>query len=58
MDDYVRDLLEEAPDEMQGIAATPAADHLFTINVDRLEKARASHQVFTGHSRNGATTGR
>jgi hypothetical protein len=34
MDDYVRDLLEEAPDDMEGTAATPAADHLFTATAD------------------------
>jgi hypothetical protein len=32
MDDYVRDLLDDAPDDMGGVANTPAADHLFTIN--------------------------
>jgi predicted secreted protein len=34
MDDYIRDLLEEAPKDLQGVAATPTADHLFTINTD------------------------
>jgi hypothetical protein len=32
MDDYVSDLLEEAPDDMDGTAVTPAAEHLFTVN--------------------------
>lgn len=33
MQDYIRRMLLEAPDEMrQGTAATPAADHLFTVN--------------------------
>jgi hypothetical protein len=32
MDDYVWDLLDEAPVDMDGTTATPAADHLFTIN--------------------------
>lgn len=34
MDDFVPDLLEEAPNNMNGTAVTPAADHLFTINED------------------------
>jgi hypothetical protein len=34
MDDYVWDLLEEALDNMDVTAATPAVDHLFTINGD------------------------
>jgi hypothetical protein len=34
MNDYVRDLLEEAPADMDGTAATPVVDHLFTINKD------------------------
>jgi hypothetical protein len=34
MDDYVKDILDEAPDEMDGTAATPAAEHLFTASVN------------------------
>jgi hypothetical protein len=34
MDDYIRDLLEEAPNDMSGTAATPAVDHLFTVSKD------------------------
>ena len=36
MDDYVDALLEEAPDDMDGIATSPAASHLFQVN-DRPE---------------------
>jgi hypothetical protein len=32
MDDYVKDLLDEAPGDMAGTAAMPAADHLFTVS--------------------------
>jgi hypothetical protein len=31
MDDYVQDLLDEAPEDMLGTAATPAGEHLFTV---------------------------
>ena len=34
MDDYVSDLLEEAPQDMARMAATPAGDHLFKISKD------------------------
>jgi hypothetical protein len=34
MDDYVRDLLEEAPGDMDGMALMPVADHLFTVSED------------------------
>jgi hypothetical protein len=32
MDDYVERLLLECPDDMNGTAVTPAADHLFKVN--------------------------
>jgi hypothetical protein len=32
MDDYVHDILEEAPEDTGGTAATPTADHLFTVS--------------------------
>jgi hypothetical protein len=32
MDDYVRNLLDMAPAEMDWLEATPAADHLFTVS--------------------------
>jgi hypothetical protein len=34
MDDYVHNLLSDAPDDMDGVATTPAADHLFTVSAD------------------------
>jgi hypothetical protein len=43
MIDYVKSVIAEMPDEMIGTAATPAADHLFTIseNPILLDKARS-----------------
>jgi hypothetical protein len=32
MDDYVEGMLNEAPVDMDGIAVTPAANHLFNTN--------------------------
>ena len=32
MEDYVKDVLEEARDDMTGESVTPAGDHLFTVN--------------------------
>jgi hypothetical protein len=34
MHDYIENLLDEAPVDMEGTAATPAANSLFTINDD------------------------
>jgi hypothetical protein len=34
MEDYVEGILEDAPDDMDGEAPTPAAQHLFTVNDD------------------------
>jgi hypothetical protein len=46
MDDYVRDLLEEAPKDMDGTAATPAAKHLFTVNADPEYLDDATSELF------------
>jgi hypothetical protein len=32
MEEYVRDMLADLPDDMGGVAMTPASDHLFTVN--------------------------
>ena len=46
MTDYIRKVLYEFPETIQGIVATPEADHLFTVryNTDRklLEKERSA----------------
>jgi hypothetical protein len=34
MNDYVKNLIEDAPEDMTGTAATPGAHHLFTVNDD------------------------
>jgi hypothetical protein len=34
MDDYVQDILSEAPDDMSGTSATPAGEHLFNVSND------------------------
>jgi hypothetical protein len=46
MDDYVRDLLEEAPADMDGTATTPAADHLFTVSDNPTYLDDAASQLF------------
>ena len=32
MEDYVKNMLAELPEDMDGMATTPAAEHLFTVN--------------------------
>jgi hypothetical protein len=32
MEEYIWELLEEAPDNMAGVCAMPAANHLFEVN--------------------------
>jgi hypothetical protein len=46
MDDYVEGILEEARDDMSGESATPAADHLFTVN----EEPDSEHMLLTEDS--------
>jgi hypothetical protein len=44
MDTYIQGVLDEAPEDMSGIASSPAASHLFQINnlnPERLEKVTA-----------------
>ena len=43
MEKYFDEVLEDLPDDMDGVAATPAADHLFKTrdNVPKLDKKRA-----------------
>ena len=49
MDDYVERLLEEAPEDMKGLATSPAANHLFTIRKDAVpldaERADTFHHL-------------
>jgi hypothetical protein len=46
MGNYVRDLLEEAPEDMGGTAATPAADHLFTVSENPTYLDDAESELF------------
>ena len=32
MEDYIRNMLTELPEDMEGVATTPAAEHLFKVN--------------------------
>jgi hypothetical protein len=51
MEDYIKDMLEELPADMAGKAATPAADHLFTVN-DKpvlLNKEKSDMSCFIHH---------
>jgi hypothetical protein len=46
MDDYVEGILDEAREDMWGVAATPAADHLFQVNEDGNKLKEADAQYF------------
>jgi len=49
MNDYVENLIEEAPDDMRGTASTPAANYLFNVNEKAVkldsEKSDKYHQL-------------
>ena len=49
MEDYVKEMISDLPEDMRGLATTPAADHLFKVrdNVPKLddEKAELFHHV-------------
>ena len=49
MEDYLKEMLGDLPDDMDGIATTPAADHLFKVrdNAPKLNETRADlfHRV-------------
>ena len=49
MEDYLKEMISDLPDDMKGLATTPAADHLFKVrdNVPKLddEKAELFHHV-------------
>jgi len=49
MQEYISKLLDESPNNMDGIVKTPAANHLFNINQNRKkiteEKAQLFHHV-------------
>ena len=43
MEEYLKEILEELPEDMNGTATTPAADHVFKMrdNAPKLNKERA-----------------
>jgi hypothetical protein len=41
MDDYVENLINDAPDNMTGTAATPGANHLFDVNEEATKLSTA-----------------
>jgi len=46
MYEYVKKLVEEAPDDMTGVTKTPAGNHLFTTNPDCDKLPEKTVQVF------------
>jgi hypothetical protein len=44
--DYVEGMLETATDDMDGEAATPAGEHLFTVNVDAEKISEEDAQIY------------
>ncbi len=49
MSDYIENLFDELPEDMSGTAATPAANHLFTVNDNATkldaDKAKTFHHL-------------
>ena len=45
----IEEMLEELPEDMAGIAATPAANHLFQVN-EEAEKLSAQQAEFFHHN--------
>ena len=46
MDQYVEELLKDAPSDMVGEATTPAAEHLFKVNEDAMPLDLATSDIF------------
>jgi len=46
MYEYVRKIVEESPDDMKGIAKTPASGHLFNTNPDCDKLPEKTAQIF------------
>jgi Reverse transcriptase (RNA-dependent DNA polymerase) len=46
MFDYVENVLSEAPEDMDGTATTPAANHLFEVNEDAVPVDKATAEFF------------
>jgi hypothetical protein len=50
MVDYITDMLDELPDGMAGEAASPAANHLFTINEEHVLLNEENSEMFHHHT--------
>jgi hypothetical protein len=46
MKDYIQDMLDELPSDMDGESATPAGEHLFTVNENPVSLDEATSQMF------------
>jgi len=46
MDDYVKNMLADLPDDLQGIATTPAAEHLFKVDEDAEPLSQEDSDLF------------
>jgi hypothetical protein len=46
MKDYIQDMLDELPTDMDGASATPAGEHLFTVNEHPVPLDEATSQMF------------
>ena len=46
MKDYIQDMLDELPSDMDGESATPAGEHLFTVNENPVPLDEATSQMF------------
>jgi hypothetical protein len=49
MFDYIESVLIEAPEDMEGMAATPAANHLFDVNENALPVDKSTAEFFSPH---------
>ena len=46
MENYVKMMLHDAPTEMDGLANTPAAGHLFRVNDDAIQLSKAQQDIY------------
>jgi hypothetical protein len=44
--DYLRKVIKEFPEEITGVCATPASDHLFKVQEDRKKLSKELVKVF------------
>jgi hypothetical protein len=46
MKDYIQNMLDELPTDMNGVANSPAADHLFKVNTTDPTKLSEEESIF------------